>query len=311
MNSVRKWIRDIFGFSGNEINGFLILIPLMLLLVLSEPLYHAWIADRQVYDPDDSMQLDSLIARWDPHLNDQGAPEVAREVSLFPFDPNTATVEELRRLGLSANSANHIAAYRRKGGAFRSKQDLLHISGVDSSLYNQLYEFIRLPDRRNGPKREYLAVWRDKSFQSNTSSSAKTEAKKKFDINTADTLLLKSVYGIGSRLAARIIKFRDRLGGFVKPEQLYEVYGLDSMVVGRLLHAGDIDADFIPEKININTADANRLSGHPYIRHKLADLLVSYRFQHGDFKEVTDIKKLTAVSPHELERLLPYLKVND
>ena len=312
MNSVRKWIRDIFGFSGNEINGFLILIPLMLLLVLSEPLYHAWVAKMQRHDVHDSMVLDSLITQWDPRLNDPDQRGMVREVSFFSFDPNEATVEELRRLGLSANSANHIAAYRRKGGTFRIKSDLLHISGVDSALYQQLYDFIRLPARRVYPSRKRFPVaGKGISDKAHPDPRDKNEVKKKFDINTADTLLLKSVYGIGSRLAARIIKFRDRLGGFVNPEQLYEVYGLDSMVVGRLLSAADIHADFIPEKININTADARRLSDHPYIRFKLADLLVSYRFHHGDFKDVSDIKKLTAVPSDQLERLLPYIKVND
>jgi competence protein ComEA len=311
MNSVRKWIRDIFGFSGNEINGFLILIPLMLLLVLSEPLYHAWVANMQRHDVHDSMELDSLITQWDPQFSDHGPAGIVREVSLFSFDPNTAAVEDLRRLGLSSNSANHIAAYRRKGGTFRTKSDLLHISGVDSSLYKQLYDFIRLPARRIDLKKRFPVAGDRILYKKRAEPRGTKEVKKKFDINTADTLLLKSVYGIGSRLAARIIKFRDRLGGFVNPEQLYKVYGLDSMVVGRLLSAGDIHADFIPDKININTADASRLSVHPYIGFKLADLLVSYRFQHGDFKEVNDIKKLTIVPPDQLERLLPYIKVND
>ena len=112
-------------------------------------------------------------------------------------------------------------------------------------------------------------------------------------------------------LAARIIRFRDGLGGFVTPTQLNEVYGLDSVVIKRLLKVGFIKADFVPQKININTSDESMLSRHPYIRHKIARSLVSYRFQHGDYVEVSDIKKLSVIQKEEFERLLPYIKVKD
>jgi len=302
MNPVRKWIRDIFGFSGNEINGFLILIPLMILLIFSEPVYHRWVANQDRQYPEDVKKLDSLLAGWDyPATPAQEKPGI-QEAALFGFDPNTATVEELRRLGFSSISATRIATYRHKGGVFTVKSDLLKIYGLDSTLYQQLYSFIKLPSRRlqqekrHDPAREWFK---------------KERVDKTFDINTADTILLKTVYGIGSILAARIVKFREALGGFVKPDQLNEVYGLDSVVVQRLLMVGVIKPDFIPEKININTADEKKLSGHPYIRKKIAGALIRYRFQHGDFMDARDIKNLSIMRPDEVERLLPYITVKD
>lgn len=303
MNPVRKWIRDIFGFSGSEINGFLILIPLMAVLIFSEPLYHSWMAHGERRYPEDARKLDSLLAHWPQSTLPSGENPVVQPVALFSFDPNTASVEELRKLGFSSTSANRIAAYRRKGGVFRIKSDLLKIYGLDSTLYKQLYAFIKLPSSRlhqakrlRGPTRK----WSEEKW-----------VKKTFDINTADTILLKTVYGIGSTLAARTVKFRVALGGFVRSEQLNEVYGLDSVVVQRLLKVGFIDPEFIPEKININTADEKTLSGHPYIRSKIAGALIRYRFQHGDFMEVSDIKNLSIMRPDEVDRLLPYIKVRD
>jgi competence ComEA-like helix-hairpin-helix protein len=107
------------------------------------------------------------------------------------------------------------------------------------------------------------------------------------------------------------VKFRDGLGGFINEEQLFEVYGLDSMVVEKLMKVGFIDADFTPAKININAADEEVLARHPYIRYKNARAVISYRYQHGDFQQASDIKKLSAINPLDLERLLPYIKVND
>lgn len=302
MNVLRKWTRNVFGFSGTEINGFLILLPLTLVLLFSEPLYHRWILEEDRLYAADSAALDSLMGVWSPATKD--AEEAENQLdSLFSFDPNTAGVEDLQRLGFSLALANRIAAYRQKGGVFRAKPDLLKIYGLDSALYNQLYKYIDLPSRNVAGGRRHRTVPR------RASGAMKGASQEQFDINTADTILLKRIYGIGSKLAARIVKFRDALGGFVSTDQLREVYGLDSLVVKRLLQVVFIEKEFVPERIDINTADEKALSRHPYIGFKVARALLNYRFQHGDFVEVGDIKKLPALKAEEVERLLPYLEV--
>lgn len=308
MNSIKKWIRDVFGFSGNEINGFLILMPVMLLLIFSEPIYSSLVANRAMGYKEDTKILDSLVALWEIRLKDSSEINSRHADSLFLFNPNTASVEALQLLGFSRALSTRIAAYRRKGGTFRIKSDLMKIYGLDSTLYRQLYAYIQLPSER-------IVLPSDRDRPRQVSKFELLERKKDistaFDINTADTTLLKTVYGIGSRLALRIVKFRDALGGFIRPEQLNEVYGLDSMVVNRLLRISFIKEGFIPMKININTADEKQLSAHPYIRYKIARALVTYRFQHGDFIDAGDIKKLSVISPEEADRVLPYVKIRD
>jgi competence protein ComEA len=290
MRSIRKWTRDVFGFSGTEINGFIILMPLMVLLIISEPLFHAWVAYADRESGQDLRMVDSLSVAWDGLR--------AEPVALFHFNPNTVSVDDLLKLGFSENSASRIAAYRQKGGVFRVRSDLLKIYGLDSALYERVSTFIALPESRGSTSLSLPVARRER------------QARPKFDINTADTLQLISVYGIGSKLAARIIKFRDGLGGFVRPEQLFEVYGLDSATVARLLNVSFISTDFTPKKLNLNTATVETLSGHPYIRYRLARLLVSYRFQHGDFRDVNDIKNLSILGKEEVERLAPYLTID-
>lgn len=300
MKSIRRWVRNFFGFSRTEINGFLILIPLMFVLIVSEPLYHRYVA-RRPFEPDTNVNLDSLISVWN-------VPEsISPPPRLFRFNPNTASREDLMSLGFSENLATRIAAYRTKGGVFRKKDDLLKIYGLDSALYEQLYEYVDLPaDRADYQRATPLA---DAVRSERKRSVNRNKSELRFDINTADTAMLKSVYGIGSRLSARIVRFRDALGGYVIPEQLYEVYGIDSATVNRLLKVCFITEGFIPKKININTATPETLAEHPYISIRLARLLVSYRFQHGDFPDVNDIKKLSAFQTGEVNKLLPYLTV--
>lgn len=302
MNPVRKFVRDLFGFSGNEINGFLILLPLMLTMLFSEPLYRAWVSRTARYYPAEERRLDSLITHWDNSRLPGVERPAPQEIALFPFDPNIATVTELRQLGLSEISSKRIAAYRRKGGVFRVKSDLLKIYGLDSSLYKRLYTYIKLPPRR---------VFQEKVRGSASPAQRTGRDDKTFDINSADTILLKSVYGIGPTLAARILRFRDALGGFVRKDQLYEVYGLDSAVVERLMAVCFLDPDFTPRQLNINTAGERELAAHPYIRGKIAAALVTYRFQHGHFGSVNDIKRVSVIGTRGAERILPYIKTTD
>jgi DNA uptake protein ComE-like DNA-binding protein len=302
MTAIKKWIRDLFGFSGNEINGFLVLIPLMLLLVFSEPLYRAITTGNEETLPSDLKMLDSLAALWEENNREQPETE---PVTFVEFDPNTAEVKLLQSLGFTSSLANRIAAYRLKGGTFRKKSDLLKIYGLDSTLYKQLYPYIMLPAETatgNVYKKDHTG---------GTKFEAAIRVNQLFDINMADTAVLKGVYGIGTRLAARIVKFRDGLGGFISKHQLREVYGLDSTVVDRLIKMSFVKEGFMPSRINVNSADEKKLSAHPYISQKIARSLITYRFQHGDFQDVNDIKKLPMLTAAEAERILPYVTVNN
>lgn len=299
MNFIRKWIRNFFGFSGREINGFIILLPLMLIIIMAEPLYHLWVSNKPLDFSTETRILDSLKTKWE---STRVVQENGQKISLFNFDPNKASIEELRDLGFSENLSTRIANYRQKGGQFRVKSDLLKIYGIDSSFYHQLYSHILLPERN------------DRNFAPTDSSVVKHKRNDllvSFDLNAADSTQLKSVYGIGSALASRIIRFRSGLGGFTKREQLNEVYGLDSTVVHRLLKVSFIAEDFVPEKININVASEKLLSAHPYIKRNMASAIVAYRFQHGNFHSVDDLRKVSILKPEDVDKIMPYLKVTE
>jgi competence protein ComEA len=304
MLRLRHWIKDFFGFPRSHINGFIILLTLTTLMLFSEPIWHWWISNNPTDPQRDRTKLDSLVALWD-HENGQGdmdRPE-PQKLDLFRFDPNTATAKDLLALGFTPNLATRITRYREKGGKFRTKSDLLKIYGVDSTFYERVYPFISLPERVAIKKKDA------KKYEPKNVLTVK-KAAEKFDLNNADTSELKKIYGIGDKLALRILKYREALGGFVDMNQFNEVYGLDSLVVTRLSENGTIQNDFRPKKININTASEKQLSSHPYLS-KVAKAIVSYRFQHGNFKAVEDIRNVGSIDEKSIQRIIPYLKVND
>ena len=55
-------------------------------------------------------------------------------------------------------------------------------------------------------------------------------------MNTSTAADLTQVGGIGVVLSKRIIKYRTRLQGFDELDQLYEAFGLDSLVVEKVKH---------------------------------------------------------------------------
>jgi competence protein ComEA len=302
MNRIKKLIRDVFGFSRTEINGFIILLPLAVVIVSAVPLYSSWLAKQETDFSNEKKHLDSVMTLFNTHekkMNDSVlhvAPVLRKERVFFPFNPNKASVTELKKLGFTEILSTRIASYRSSGGVFSVKSDLLKIYGMDPTFYQQLYTYIELPEKNENKKPLHFTG---------------AEKNVTHDLNTADSVQLSSVYGIGPKLAARIIKFRNALGGFTKHEQLKEVYGLDSTVVNSLSKAFLIRENFEPVKINLNTASEAELSSHPYIKKKIAKAIIAYRFQHGNFSSVDEIGKLTIVKPDEAKRLTPYLKIFD
>ena len=127
-----------------------------------------------------------------------------------------------------------------------------------------------------------------------------------FDINEADTSAFIALPGIGSKLAARIVLFREKLGGFYDKEQIREVYGLHDSVFQKISPLLECNPQKV-KKIDINSAEKETLKVHPYIRWKVANALVTYRAQHGSFSSAEDLSKLENVDEDALKKMMPYI----
>ena len=297
MQRLRIWVRNVFGFSRSEANGFLILLPAMLLILFSYPIYRAFFYHAEISDQAEQARIDSLIAQWE--FNPSPGPEPS-QYTLFPFDPNTATRTAFDALGMPDFLSDRIVKYRSKGGRFRAPGDLLKIYGLDSALFQRLYPFIRIAPHTASPTGPKATRKKD----------ARTPPPIILqDLNQADTSQLKTIRGIGPVLARRIVKFRDGLGGFIDQNQVTEIYGLDSVVIDRIKSRFYVAPQFKPLRLNINTATETELSNHPYIRSKIAKSIVAYRFQHGSFERIDDLLKIDLIDQTLFDRIKPYLSI--
>ncbi|MBP5211175.1 MAG: helix-hairpin-helix domain-containing protein [Bacteroidales bacterium] len=169
--------------------------------------------------------------------------ESGKEHELFEFDPNLVTQEELQKLGFSERQATVILNYREKGGSFRKKSDFAKMYVVDSLKYAQLEPYIVIT---------------------------------KIDINSADSLTLLSLTGIGPYYAHKILEYRERLGGyFTSTDQLLEIEGIDEERMSGF--SENIEARSVPFRFDIWSAEQWQLERHPYIGSYAAKGIIRYK----------------------------------
>lgn len=295
MKRLRAWVRAFFGFSRTQTNAFLILLPLIAVILFIEPAYEYWFTRQQQDFSREEKKLDSILAsmKWETEDSTKTPPHITAS---FAFNPNTLSADSLQLLGLSPSLSKRIEHYRLKGGKFFSANDLKKIYGMDSGWVKRIEPYVIIPSREI------------KKYEAPSVASKKEISL--IDINQADTIQLKAIYGIGSKLSARIIAYRNKLGGFVSIIQLREVYGLDSVVIKEIEKKFYVDQTFKPSLINLNLADEKQLASHPYIKSKLARVIVAYRQQHGYFEHPEDLKRVSILSDETFEKIKPYLSVN-
>ena len=129
----------------------------------------------------------------------------------------------------------------------------------------------------------------------------------KVELNRADTLLLRTIPGIGARTAREIVAYRERLGGFADISQLLEIRIIDSARWHQILPYISIDTAGALRKLNINQANVNELVNHPYIDYYLAKTIVVWRDNKGRFRSLDEMRSATRVYPELYYRLKPYL----
>jgi competence protein ComEA len=287
MKRLRLYVRAFFGFSRMETNGFLILMPLVLVVLFSERVYNHVVDTVPLTGLD---RTDSLLAWLEQQK--EAARKSADTIVFHSFDPNAAPLEELIALGLPARTAERLIRYREKGGRFRRKEDVAGIYGMDSAWFGKAAAWMIFP------KKEYTKQ----------TYAAKQKVMPREDINTADTLRLQDVYGIGPILARRIVNFRERLGGFVSMHQLTEVFGLDSLVIIRVMRQFEVRPGYEPRKINLREATVEELSRHPYMSRRQAQAIVAYRSQHS-LESLEQLKALPLLDDRWFSKMQPYVRI--
>ena len=128
----------------------------------------------------------------------------------------------------------------------------------------------------------------------------------KIDLNSCDTNELVTVPQFGSKRAAKLVEYRDKLGGFNSISQLQEVYILQNIDTVKLKDYLYINKQKI-KKLNINTATYQELVSHPYIDSYLTKLIIHHRERNGPIGDLDELQRITHAYPELIEKLRPYV----
>jgi len=296
---MKTWLNNYFSFTKREYDALLALFGLLLLAIVTPYAYELFfLKEEKITDFEKrAIQELSLTSRDEHYRNEDSRKEkkANSNISLFKFDPNLVGIKEWEKLGLSSKQAQSILNYRDKGGRFYKAEDLKKMYAISPSTFERLQPYIEIaPKLQTSKEKVEFMKYVKKEFA-------------QIEINTADTIKLDEIKGIGAAFARRIANYRNRLGGFYRKEQLLEVFGLDSAKFTEIESQILVDASAI-KKININTADFDALKGHPYLKYKQINAIIQYRKQHGNYESIADLKKILILSPQTIELLTPYLQ---
>lgn len=125
------------------------------------------------------------------------------------------------------------------------------------------------------------------------------------DINRADSADLLPLPGIGPVFAGRIIKYRNLLGGFVRVEQLGEVYGMPPETIVKIRNQVYIDSSVV-RRIHIDTASFKEFLRHPYLEYEDVKSIMGYRDFKGDIESLIELKMNLILPDSTLKKIDGY-----
>ncbi len=311
-------------FTDQQYRGFLILLPIAVLLVV--------------------LAVGIELAKKPRLLLDVVEPEERCDsLPLGMFNPNEDSYDKLRGAGVPADVAVGIIRWRSYGKVYRIKEDLALVSAMTDSLYLCLEPYIVISDSlRPKPKTDLYAnvsryrsdksgehkvaeyakecssrgdKWQDSSrsrrnSEENSSDSTKYNKKNRqkelLEINSADSASLVGVYGIGAKSAAEIVKYRDLLGGYHSVEQISELKCITEQNYEKILQQICCDSCKI-SKIDINFATAKAVGRHPYVSRTALRKIIKQRQLKGGWSRIEEMVEDEILSEDEAKRLAPYL----
>ncbi|MBK7637213.1 MAG: helix-hairpin-helix domain-containing protein [Saprospiraceae bacterium] len=249
--------------------------------------------ENESYDANDISDL------WDDTGDKSGTAKGLK----FNFNPNDISYDSLLLLGFSKYGAKSLVNYVSKGGIIYSREKFKEIYGIDPKLVDELDDFISYPTKNttkytnsNDPEKPIIR--------------ASDKVIKIIELNSADSIELVGIKGIGRITAYKIIQMRKRTGGFLTPEQLTELNVMHDTIFKSIKNQITVNPDLI-KKININTADYKTFVQHPYISSETANALLKYKKQHGPFTDAKHISRIRSLKEETGLKMLPYLDVKD
>lgn len=299
---MKNFLQQYFQYSRKERSGVIVLLIIILLSFLFPYFYEYFIEEKRTEYGEFEKKIDQFYAdqlRLPVKISKKKTKKTKKNIQLFDFDPNTVNKTTLLTLGFSEKQAKNVLNYRKAGGKFYKATDLKKIYSIGDRDYKKWKTFIKIKEK----KRTSVTQKKHKEVIVNK------EVMQIIELNSADSLDLISLNGIGKVLSERIIRYRTFLGGFHKSEQLLEVYGISPETFDKIREKIRVDTSFIQIK-NLNTVTFKALNKHPYITFAQTKAIFKYKKIMGKFKHPKELIKNNLVDSVTYKKVVPYLIAN-
>ncbi len=215
-----------------------------------------------------------------------------------PFNPNFISDFKGYQLGMSLEEIDRLLAFRKTNRFVNSPKEFQEVTQVSDTLLQKIAPYFKFPDwvlKRN------LNQPKTFIFQSKETNAI-------LDINLATVEDLKKVYGIGDALSQRILKEKEKLGGFVSMEQLKDIWGLSPEVIQSLQNGFAIRQIPTIKKINLNTSSIKELMQLSYFKYPLAKAIVTFRSMNGKIENIEELTKISGFPVDKIKIIALYLE---
>jgi len=287
-------IKSLFKFTSTQRTGVLMVF---VLIITFQILYYT--IDLTQLEPSSKEKLEWLALQSEIDTLKQHESHDASKV--YPFNPNFITDFKGYKLGMSTAEIDRLLAYRKLNKWVNSAREFQQVTKISDSLLALISPYFKFPD------------WVNRKTANNYKQYSKTGPPKKeiitiMDINLATQQDLIKIYGIGPALSERILKEKDKYGGFVSMEQMGFIWGLSPEVIENLNKHFKVFVVPNIKKININTASVKELAQFPFFRYQLAKEIVTYRSMNGEIHTAEDLSKIKDFPVEKANVIIKYLE---
>ena len=310
--------KNFLSFTKKEKRGIVFtLLIIVAIFVSAKYIYPLIAAEKGISQTDISAATDSLLVKQNEegkksysnndYNSDEGYQSYPKKNyntvftgTMFYFDPNTLDAAGWQKLGIKDKTIASMQKYISKGGRFREPEDLNKVWGLRDDEKERLIPYVRIVGQAQPTYTNNYTPYEKKPYEKKIIAAV--------DINAGDSSAFDALPGIGGGFSRRIINFRNKLGGFYKVEQVAETFGLPDSVFQKIKPLLKISGNDV-KKMNVNTAKEEELKAHPYIRWQLAKVITEYKKQHGDFKNLEDLKKIMVIDVETYNKISLYLTI--
>lgn len=288
-------IKSYFLFSREHRSGIFLLFAIIILVQLSYIFFGDYFITKNNTTEDKAWLL------VQNEIDSLKSIQSTKKDTIYPFNPNYITDYKGYKLGMTIQEIDRLHAFRKQGKFVNSVEEFQQVTKVSNAFLSKISPYFKFPDwvKNKGTAtsekfHKFLPKEKEKIIQK--------------DINVATREDLIAVYGIGEKLADKILQEKEKLGGFVSMEQFQFMWGISPEAISDLEKRFTVKSQIGIKKIAINDLSQKELAKFPYFNYALAKEIVIYRTMNSGIKNIDDLTKIKGMPNEKIKIIALYLE---